>query len=82
MEKGVPKMTRNKLSYLVQIGGIVLLLLNIWLASKLSPLVRDIGRLQVRVAAIEQRQSRQEKLFDQLSAKSDRILEILVNQGR
>ena len=73
-------MKRDKMSYLVQIGGIALLLLNIWLASKLSPLVRDIGKLQVRVAAIEQRQSRQEILFDQLSRKSDRILEMLANQ--
>ena len=64
-----------------KLWGLAFFALNVWLTYKLAPLTLDISRLQIKVAAIEQRQSRTEKALDNLSLKSDRILEILVNKG-
>lgn len=45
----------NGLQITLQVVGVVVLLLNLWLASKLSPLAQDITSVNVRVSALEER---------------------------
>lgn len=46
---------RNKpLAYFVQIAGVLVLLLNLWIASKLAPITQDLAVIATRVEAVEE----------------------------
>ena len=52
---------RNKpLAYIVQAVGLLVVLFNLWIASKLSPIVKDITVIQNEVQAIVERQDKVE----------------------
>jgi hypothetical protein len=45
---------RNKpLAYIIQIVGIIMVLLNLWIASKLAPIAEDLAVVVTRVESIE-----------------------------
>jgi len=54
--------------------GVAFAIVNVWLASKLSPLVKDIDILQTKVAAIEQYQDKTDARLVRIEEKIDRVL--------
>ena len=52
MNKSIPK----NLQFLIAAGGVIVTLLNIWLAYKIAPLGQDIATIQIRVSAMEDQQ--------------------------
>lgn len=44
---------RNGLQLALQVIGVIILLLNLWLATKLAPLAQNIGLVDQRVLAVE-----------------------------
>ena len=46
---------QNPLAWMVQVVGILVLILNLWLASKLAPMAERINGLNIKVEALEQK---------------------------
>ena len=47
---------QNPLAWMVQVVGILVLILNLWLASKLAPMAERVSGLAIKVEAVENRQ--------------------------
>jgi len=61
---------RNRpLAYIVQVVGVVVILLNLWLATKLVPLEKNIVVNAVRIDNIEERLIRIEDKIDLLLSR-------------
>ena len=66
------------LPYIVQIVGVVVVLVNLYIASKLAPLAQNINQIATRVEAIEKRNENVDPLvtrFIQLEERDKTLVE-------
>lgn len=62
----------NALQLTFQVIGVGILLLNLWLASKLSPLAEDLRAVTVRVTAVETGQGQTSDLVERFIVVEER----------
>lgn len=58
---------QNPLAWIVQAVGLLVVILNLWLAYQLTPISQDIDRIISRVSAIEAEQVRNEKNHEDIA---------------
>lgn len=77
MAKNTQQAIKDFRDYFVPLAGTIMVLLNLWLASKLAPLVQDIRALDIRVAHVEASVDKCDQGYILLRDKLDQLLELL-----
>lgn len=62
--------------YIMQIIGLLVVVINLWLGSKLAPLAQNIEHIATRVSAIEKRNERVDPLVTEY-IKSQKDIEVM-----
>lgn len=55
---------QNALSLTLELVGVLVVIVNLWLANKLAPMASDINQLKLQVSAMEQRVADEKPLFE------------------
>lgn len=58
----------------VWLAGLAMAIVNLWLATKLAPLAESIGRLDLRVSAVERELQMHDSSMDKLGSKIDTVI--------
>ena len=71
----------NSLQLTIQAVGVVVLILNLWLATKLAPLAKDIAVLVTRVEANEKVDARQDQTIGDVTTIKQEVSDIKTDIG-
>lgn len=68
------KIKENPLAWLIQAVGLLVVVANIWIATKLAPVAKDLDTVSTRVTAIELRNTKADPLIsDYIITKTELI---------
>lgn len=71
----------NSLTITVQVVGFIVIVLNLWLSSKLAPLAKNIDSLTGKVDAVEKKVDNQSTLIEHVDVIQQQVSDIQTNIG-
>jgi predicted PurR-regulated permease PerM len=78
VKNAIQKMVeKNTFPLLVQVVAFLVVVLNIWVVTKLAPLIQDISLISTRVEAIEERNQRVDPLVERFIQLEERDKQII-----
>jgi len=70
------KQIKQNLPWILQFAGLLVIILNLWLASKLSPLAEDINKAEFRISALEIKSDTHDISCGKVGILEDRLIRI------